>query len=318
MRFMTFSHDGAERLGVVADDQVHPLPEGVTLLGLLREGGDALRRVGEAALEGRHSLALEGLDILAPIPTPPTVRDFMTFEVHVQGAIRLADPGATVPERWYAAPIFYFTNPYATVGAYDDVRIPPGETLFDFELEVAAVVGGSGRDLGVEEAESLIAGFMILNDWSGRSVQFEEMTVRLGPSKGKDSATSMGPWFVTPDELEPFRRGNAYDLPMRAYVNGELVGSDTWSNMAFSYGQMIAYASRGAEVRPGDVFGSGTCAGGCLAEAWGNEGYEAHAPLGPGDVVALEVEGLGSQRSVIVERDYPGPDVGIYRAGASA
>lgn len=157
---------------------------------------------------------------------------------------------------------------------------------------------------------------MILNDWSGRSVQFKEMTVRLGPSKGKDSASSMGPWFVTPDELESFRQGPSFNLRMRAYVNDELIGADTWSNMAFSYGQMIAYASRGTQVRPGDVFGSGTAGSGCLAEAWGNQGFDAHPPLTPGDVVTLEVEELGIQRSRIVDRAQPARDVEIYRARA--
>ncbi|MFC5677904.1 fumarylacetoacetate hydrolase family protein [Aeromicrobium endophyticum] len=318
MRFMTFSDDGDERLAVADGDTVHALAEGTTLLGLLRQGGDALRRAGEDALaQLGEGLSPDTLEVLAPIPTPPTVRDFMTFEQHVEGAIRLADPEATVPEQWYTAPIFYFTNPYATVGPYDDVPLPPEETLFDFELEVAAVVGGSGRDLGVAEAEDLIAGYMILNDWSARSIQFKEMTVRLGPSKGKDSATSMGPWFVTPDELEPFRHGTAFDLSMRAYVNGELIGTDTWSNMAFSYGQMIAYASRGTEVRPGDVFGSGTAGDGCLAEAWGNKGYDAHSPLAPGDVVTLEVDGLGTQRSTIVVRSQPARGTEIYRTEAA-
>jgi 2-keto-4-pentenoate hydratase/2-oxohepta-3-ene-1,7-dioic acid hydratase in catechol pathway len=318
MRFMTFSDSGTERLGVAADDKLYALSKGVTLLGLLQEGGEALRQAGEDALKKRdEALCPEDLVVLAPIPTPPTVRDYMTFEQHVEGAIRLADPEAAVPEQWYAAPIFYFTNPYATLGPYDDVQLPPGETLFDFELEIAAVVGGSGQDLSVSDAEELIAGYMILNDWSGRSVQFKEMTVRLGPSKGKDSATSMGPWFVTPDELATFRKGSSFDLRMRAYVNDELIGADTWSNMAFSYGQMIAYASRGTQVRPGDIFGSGTAGNCCLAEAWGNKGFDAHPPLAAGDVVTLEVEGLGVQRSMIVDRHEPARDVEVYRSDAA-
>ncbi len=318
MRFMTFSDNGTERLGIAADDKLYALPNGSTLLGLLREGGEALRRAGEDALKKRdEARSPEDLVVLAPIPTPPTVRDYMTFEQHVEGVIRLADPGAAVPEQWYAAPIFYFTNPYATLGPYDDVPLPPGETLFDFELEIAAVVGGSGRNLSVSDAEELVAGYMILNDWSGRSVQFKEMTVRLGPSKGKDSATSMGPWFVTPDELEPFQQESSFDLGMRAYVNDELIGADTSSNMAFSYGQMIAYASRGTQVRPGDVFGSGTAGNGCLAEDWGNNGFDAHPPLTPGDVVTLEVDGLGVQRSRIVDRQEPAHDMAVYRSGAT-
>lgn len=321
MRFMTFSHHGSERVGVGIGDgtTVAALPLGHTLLDLLREGRAALHDAGEAALAAASEvLAVADLRVMAPLPTPPTVRDFMTFEQHVAGAIRLADPAATVPERWYDAPIFYFTNPYATVGPHDDVTLPPGETRFDFELEVAAVLGGGGRDLDPAAAEDLVAGYTIMNDWSARATQFAEMTVRLGPSKGKDGATSMGPWFVTPDELEPFRRGCSFDLRMQAHVNDELVGADSWSSMAFGYGQMIAYASRGAEVRAGDVFGSGTAGGGCLAELWGHRGYDAHPPLTAGDVVTLEVEGLGRQRSRVVDRRAPAPDLAAFRAQRTA
>jgi 2-keto-4-pentenoate hydratase/2-oxohepta-3-ene-1,7-dioic acid hydratase in catechol pathway len=317
MRFITFAESGSERVGVLSADgsEVLACPPGTTLLGLLREEGDALQRAGREASErpsGRFDL--DAVQVLAPLPAPPTIRDYMAFEQHVRGTVKLADPTASVPEQWYAAPIFYFTNPYATVGPYDDVALPPGETLFDFELEVAAVAGRHGRDLSVSEAEDSIAGYMILNDWSARSIQFKEMLVRLGPSKGKDSATTLGPWFVTADELAPHRHGNAFDLTMKVFINDELFGTDTWSNMAFSYGQMIAYASRGTEIRPGDVFGSGTAGAGCLAETWGHKGFDAHAPLVPGDVVTIEVDGLGAQRSRIVETARQPQSLDVYRA----
>ncbi|MEU1514861.1 fumarylacetoacetate hydrolase family protein [Streptomyces sp. NPDC005811] len=133
----------------------------------------------------------------------------------------------------------------------------------DFELEAAVVVGRGGRDVSVDEAEPHIAGYVLMNDWSARDPQFAEMHVRLGPAKGKDSA------------------GNAFDLRMTAAVDGRVVGEDRWSNMAFSYAQMIAHVSRGTEVRNGDILGSGTCGGGCLAELWGREGLDAHPPLAP-------------------------------------
>jgi 2-keto-4-pentenoate hydratase/2-oxohepta-3-ene-1,7-dioic acid hydratase in catechol pathway len=157
----------------------------------------------------------------------------------------------------------------------------------------------------VAEAESHIAGYILMNDWSARDLQLAEMQVRLGPAKGKDFATTLGPVFVTKDELEPYRAGNAFKLRMEAAINGVSIGTDTWSNMSFTYSQMIAYASRGTEIRTGDVLGSGTCGGGCLAELWGRRGFDAHPPLSPGDVVTISVELLGSQESRIVANHEP-------------
>jgi 2-keto-4-pentenoate hydratase/2-oxohepta-3-ene-1,7-dioic acid hydratase in catechol pathway len=306
MRFLTYIEDGADRVGVIDADQVHALAPGVTLLRLLREG--TLQEAGEQALRAPHAVrALADVRLRAPIPEPPTVRDFMTFERHVEGVVRLGGPQATVPQRWYEAPAFYFTNPYAVVGPHDDVPVAPGSRLFDLELEVAAVIGRGGRDIRPEEADAHIAGYTILIDWSARDLQFAEMEVRLGPTKGKDTATTMGPVLVTPDELEPWRTDTAYDLAMTAHVNGDLLGEDRWSSMAFSYGDMIAYASRGTEVRPGDVLGSGTCGGGCLAELWGRHGLDSHPPLQPGDLVTVAVEQLGSLSVHITEGTDPAP-----------
>jgi 2-keto-4-pentenoate hydratase/2-oxohepta-3-ene-1,7-dioic acid hydratase in catechol pathway len=296
MRLVTYIEPEGDRVGVLDDDdQVHALAPGLRLIDLIGEP-ERLRETADRALRDPYAVhSYSTLRLRAPIPQPPTVRDFMTFESHVEGVARLADPEARLPQQWYEAPAFYFTNPYAIQGPQEDVRIPPGCTLFDFELEVAAVIGRGGRNLSVDEAESHIAGYVLLNDWSARDLQFSEMQVRLGPAKGKDSATTLGPIFVTPDELEPHRAGNAYNLRMTAAVNGTVVGEDLWSNMAFSYAQMIAYASRGTEVRTGDILGSGTCGGGCLAELWGRRGRDAHPPLAPGDTVTLTVERLGTQ-----------------------
>jgi 2-keto-4-pentenoate hydratase/2-oxohepta-3-ene-1,7-dioic acid hydratase in catechol pathway len=307
MRFVTFAaEDGADRVGVVAGDQVHALPAGTTLLGLLREG--SLRESGAQALSGSSTvLPLAELRLRAPLPEPPTIRDFMTFEQHVEGVAQLAGDGARVPDRWYEAPAFYFTNPYAVIGPHEGVPIPPGCQLFDLELEVAAIIGRAGRDVHPNDADPFIAGYTILIDWSARDLQFAEMKVPLGPVKGKDTASTLGPMLVTPDELEPWRTETAYDLAMRVEINGRLVGEDRWSSMAFSYGDMIAYASRGTQIRPGDVLGSGTCGGGCLAELWGRQGFDAHPPLGAGDEVTVTVDQLGSITTRIVEGVEPLP-----------
>jgi 2-keto-4-pentenoate hydratase/2-oxohepta-3-ene-1,7-dioic acid hydratase in catechol pathway len=299
MRFVTYTEEEGDRVGVLDDGQVHALAPGVTMLDLLRR--DGWREAGERALSAPTTVrALSEVRLRAPIPDPPTVRDFMTFERHVEGVGRLAGPDARVPERWYEAPAFYFTNPYAILGPADDVPVPPGSRLFDLELEIAAVIGRTGRDVHPDDADTYIAGYTILIDWSARDLQFAEMQVRLGPAKGKDTATTLGPVLVTPDELEPWRTDTAYDLAMNVEINGQQIGQDRWSSMAFSYGDMLAYASRGTEIRPGDVLGSGTCGGGCLAELWGRHGHDAHPPLQPGDVVSVSVEQLGTLTTRIV------------------
>nr|WP_307874194.1 fumarylacetoacetate hydrolase family protein [Frankia sp. AgB1.8] len=311
---MTYVEADGDRVGVLADGQVHALPSGVTLLDLLR-AEDGLREAGERALASPSAVRpYSDLRLRAPLPAPPTVRDFMTFERHLEGVLLLGGD-ATVPERWYEAPAFYFTNPYAVRGPHDDVPVPPGCHLFDLELEVAAVVGRTGRDVSPEEGESFIAGYTIMNDWSARDLQFAEMEVRLGPTKGKDTATTLGPMLVTPDELQDWAAGTTYDLAMTVEINGELVGEDRLSSMAFSFGDLVAYASRGTEVRPGDVLGSGTCGGGCLAELWGRKGFDAHAPLRPGDLVTVSVEQLGALTTRITAGTDPVPIPPARRRG---
>jgi 2-keto-4-pentenoate hydratase/2-oxohepta-3-ene-1,7-dioic acid hydratase in catechol pathway len=306
MRFVTYADVGGDRVGVVAGDLLHALPAGRTLRELLES--DVLQDAGERALSNPAAVVpLADVRLRAPIPDPPTVRDYMTFEQHVQGVALLAGDGAAVPPRWYEAPAFYFTNPYAIIGPHDDVPVPPGSRLFDLELEVAAVIGGAGRDVDPAEADSLIAGYTILIDWSARDLQFAEMEVRLGPTKGKDTATTLGPMLVTPDELEPWRTETAYALAMTVEINCRTVGEDRLSSMAFSYADMVAYASRGTEVRPGDVLGSGTCGGGCLAELWGRQGFDAHPPLRPGDLVTVTVEQLGTMSARIIQGVEPVP-----------
>jgi 2-keto-4-pentenoate hydratase/2-oxohepta-3-ene-1,7-dioic acid hydratase in catechol pathway len=302
MRFATFTDlaaaqpgDGG-RAGVVGDAGVHPLPAGVSVLDLVRAGLPAALEAGTRALDS-PAVPLAAVRLLAPLAAP-TVRDFVAFEEHVDGLTS----GQIAPE-WYQAPTFYFTNPYALLGAHDDVPVPPGSQMLDFELEVAVVVGRDGASLSPEQAREHVFGYTVLNDWSARDLQRREMKVMLGPAKGKDSATTLGPWLVTADELEPYRDADGFlALDLRAHVNGELIGQDLLSNMGWPFEELISYASRGTEVRAGDVLGSGTCGnGGCLAELWGRRGRVDPPPLRPGDVVELTVEGIGTVRNRVVE-----------------
>jgi 2-keto-4-pentenoate hydratase/2-oxohepta-3-ene-1,7-dioic acid hydratase in catechol pathway len=231
---------------------------------------------------------------------PASIRDFVTFEEHVEGIA-----GSIVPE-WYDAPTFYFTNVAAVTGPNDDIPIPPGCERFDFELEVACVIGNAGRDLTPEQARQHISHYTIFNDWSARDIQFREMQVRLGPCKGKDSANTFGPRLVPAAELEPYRTVDGrLDLDLRVWRNGELFGHDTLANMGWTFEEMVAYASRGTEVRPGDVLGSGTCGSGCIAELVGR-GLDVPW-LAVGDEITIEVQGIGRISNRIVEGVAPRP-----------
>lgn len=300
MRFATVQEPGgAVRCGVVDGDVLHRCAPGTTVLGLLRAGPLHEARTVD-------TVPLAGLRLLPPVEAP-TVRDFVAFEEHVEGVVRSVSGGGEVVPAWYEAPTFYFTNPYALIGAHDDVAIPPGSERFDFELEVAAVIGRTGADLSPADADDHIAGYTILNDWSARDLQRREMQVGLGPCKGKDSASTLGPLLVTADELEPFRDADGFlALGMTVTVNGTEVGRDLLSNMGWPFADLVAYASRGTQVRPGDVLGSGTCGnGGCLAELWGR-GRDL-PPLRPGDVVTMTVDGLGTISNRVVAGTTPKP-----------
>ncbi|MDQ1395424.1 MAG: hypothetical protein QOG64_683 [Acidimicrobiaceae bacterium] len=290
MKFATFLLGGEERCGVVEDDRVRPFPTGVELIDLLGDLRGAASGAGDA-------VALDQVQLLAPIPRPPAVRDFYAFEQHVKTGRERR--GLTMDPDWYELPVFYFSNPYATIGPGVTVRAPAGSAALDFELEVAAVVGRRGSDLDATTAEDHIAGYCIMNDWSARDVQGREMKQSLGPAKGKDFATSLGPVLVTPDELEPFRKGKAFDLTMTAAVNGREYSRATLADIYWSFGDMLAYASRSTRVGPGDVIGSGTCGTGCILELSLVHGREAYPWLQPGDEVTLAVEGIGALTNTI-------------------
>jgi 2-keto-4-pentenoate hydratase/2-oxohepta-3-ene-1,7-dioic acid hydratase in catechol pathway len=299
MRWASFLDANArERVGLVVDDRIHALEPGLRLIDLL--GDDGLEAAGErAADDPAEILSLEDTRLLAPVSRPPSVRDFYAFEQHVKTARQRR--GLEMDPDWYELPVFYFSNPAAVLGPYADVAVPPGSEQLDFELEVGAVVELGGSDLTPDEAERHIAGFCVMNDWSARDIQRREMKLSMGPVKGKDFATSLGPFLVTPDELEPFRKGRAYDLAMTASVNGREYSRASLADIYWSFGEMLAYASRGTTLLPGDVIGSGTCGTGCILELSLVHGEEEYPWLHPGDEVTLEVEHLGRLTSRVVE-----------------
>ncbi|MBG0568567.1 fumarylacetoacetate hydrolase family protein [Actinoplanes aureus] len=276
MRLATFRHEGRTRTGIVEGDQVRPFL-----------GDPGMREIIETGWAGRDTASgvpLKEVRLLAPL-RPASIRDFVAFEEHVEGVRRSIDGASGVPEAWYAAPTFYFTNPHTVLGPDDSVPFPAGSVARDFELEVAAVIGPN----------ETIFGYTIFNDWSARDLQSREMKVSLGPAKGKDFATTLGPWIVTADELDGFKRDGFLDLWCSASVNGVEVGRDLLSNMGWTFETMLAYAARDSRVVAGDVLGSGTVGnGGCLAELWGRNGRQDPPPLRDGDVVTLTVEGIGS------------------------
>jgi 2-keto-4-pentenoate hydratase/2-oxohepta-3-ene-1,7-dioic acid hydratase in catechol pathway len=294
MRWITYISpaDGRERAGLLRADEVRAPDTTATLLDLIEADG-GLEAAAERADHAPAEVAgFAGLRLRAPIPRPPAVRDFLAFEEHLRNAGKAL--GRTeLPQAWFEQPVFYFTNPAAICGPDEDIAISPGSTRFDYEVEVAAVIGTGGANLSPDEAEAHIAGYTVLCDWSARDLQAREQTIGLGPVKGKDSATSLGPVLVTPDELQPYRGGAGFKLAMSASVNGRHYGGGNWSDIYWSFGQMLAYASRGTELRPGDVIGSGTVGTGCILELSGLHGSERYPWLRPGDTVRVEVEELG-------------------------
>lgn len=304
MRWVTYASPsgGVDRAGLLVDGEVRGVA--ASLLELLQTDQLAAAAI-RAATSPTEVLALSEVVLRGPIPEPPSIRDFMAFEEHVVTSTEAL--GGTVDPVWYEQPVFYFTNPAAVLGPEADVPVAPGSSAWDYELEVAAVIGKGGSNLDPGEAEAHIAGFLILCDWSARDLQGTEMRMLLGPVKGKDTATTFGPVMVTPDELEPYRSGKGYALTMRAWVNGKQYSSGTWSTIYWSFPQMLAYASRGTTLRVGDVIGSGTVGTGCILELSRVHGLDDYPWLVPGDVVRLEVDQLGSTTSRIVEGGTPIP-----------
>jgi fumarylacetoacetate (FAA) hydrolase len=294
------------RQGLVAEDpqRAHNAAlfrQPVTTLDDHLARGLRVADLGELVEGNEAILDAADLDFGPPILQPPALRDFYAFEGHVRTMWERR--GGTVPEAWYRLPIFYFSNISEIRGPGDPVWCPAASSELDYELEVAALIDEPGRDLSEAQGERAIGGYMVFNDWSARDLQREETTVRLGPAKSKDFASSIGPWLTTPDELADVRRGKGYELAMTAAVNGEELSRGSWADAQFSFGDMVARASADARLRPGDLLGSGTVGTGCLLEIK-DESFGRW--LEPGDTVSLSVERLGELVSPVVARPEAG------------
>ncbi|MFW0781897.1 fumarylacetoacetate hydrolase family protein [Rossellomorea marisflavi] len=302
MKLVSFIEGDDVRAGLVSGDRVIDLhqascgrlPKEMRRLIELGDEGIALMRE-LSALTGEY--ALSELSLVAPLPDPVSIRDFYAFEDHVRNA-RQRRGLAVVPE-WYEMPVFYFTNHMSVSGPDAPITVPKGSACLDYELEIACVIGRRGKDIPVEQAEDYIYGYMIMNDWSARDLQREEMKVGLGPAKGKDFATTFGPYLVTRDELESYREGDRLDLEMTATVNGVLLSKGNYKEIHYTFPAMIARASENVMLIPGEVIGSGTVGTGCLLEL----GEEVHPWLVPGDVVELGITGLGILKNTISVRE---------------
>ncbi|MGH2709629.1 MAG: fumarylacetoacetate hydrolase family protein [Actinomycetota bacterium] len=290
MRLVTFARDGGRRLGALVGDAVVDLPDLVgdagfpqTMEDLVGAGPGALATADNAlARADGPEHTVRDARLLVPI-LPGSIRDFLAFEDHVKaGSARRKEP---VPEAWYEMPIYYKGNHRSVYGPDEEVPYPSFTEELDYELEVACILGGPGRDIDADDAASLIFGYTVMNDWSARDIQRKEMSVRLGPAKGKDFATSLGPCIVTADELDPAA------VKLTARVDGEVWSEGSLGDAHWTFPQMIAHVSMGEDVWPGDLYGSGTFGGGC--------GLDLGKFLEPGAVVELEATGIGVLRSPV-------------------
>ena len=263
MKLLTYDTGNGPRCGVLQDDRVldvsgllatpQSLPDVRALLDL---GDSALDRVRDA-LDRRTvapSVPLEGLRLRSPILQPPTVRDFMIFEEHAT-----AQGTRERQEAWYRMPIFYFSSPLRIFGPDETVPYPSASEMLDYELEIGCVIGREGSNVSEEDALSYIAGFLIFNDWSCRDLQRDESTVGLGPAKGKDSASTLGPWLVTTDEMAPYLKEGRLHVKCSAKVNGDFWVQDSDGGLSYhTWGSMVERASKDSRIAPGDVLGCGT------------------------------------------------------------
>jgi len=223
--------------------------------------------------------------LLAPLPDPPSVRDFFAFEAHVKKGFEKR--GEPMPQEWYEIPVYYRSGNRNIIGSGEDVRWPSFTQKFDYELELAAVIGRAGSNVPASQAHGYIAGYTVMNDFSARDIQRREMKVRLGPAKGKEWCTALGPWLVTADEV-----GNPYQLEMTARVNGVEWSRGNSSSIHWKFEQMIEFLTRDDRIEPGDVIGSGTVGTGC--------GLELDRWVQRGDVMELQIEKIGVLRNRVV------------------
>ncbi|TWR29403.1 fumarylacetoacetate hydrolase family protein [Mucilaginibacter pallidiroseus] len=321
MKLVSYKTEDREHLGIFIDGHIYNLHSCDKLIPdnmiAFLWGGDELmehakkvdRAIKSGELEARQELFFE---LMAPVPHPTSCRDAYAFRQHVETARR--NRGVDMIPEFDQYPVFYFTNHNAIQGPGEIECMPDHFDKLDFELEVAVVLNKKGRNIKAAEADSYIAGFMIMNDMSARTLQMEEMLLNLGPAKGKDFSTVIGPWLVTPDELEPHltntkdgHTGNTYNLEMLCHVNGKEVSRGNMADMDWTFAEITERAAYGCDVLPGDVIGSGTVGTGCFLELNGtgllNDTNYKTQWLQPNDLVEMEVTGLGVLGNIIKKSD---------------
>ena len=326
MKLVSFTLEGTDKIGILVDNNVYPiflinpaLPANMADFLMAGEEVMEITRSIEEHIRREpgnfNSYPYHDQDILAPVPHPTSCRDGYAFRQHVAAARR--NRNVPMIEEFDQYPIFYFTNHNSITGPGAIEFMPDHFQKLDFELEAAIVIGKKGRNIRAAEADEYIAGYMVMNDWSGRTLQMEEMVLNLGPAKGKDFATSIGPYLVTPDEMEPYlcptkagHVGKQYKLAMKAFVNGIQVSEGNFADMDWTFAELIERASYGVDIYPGDVIGSGTVGTGCFLELNGtgllsDKNYQVQW-LQPGDKVVMEMELLGRLENTVkkAETDY--------------
>jgi fumarylacetoacetate (FAA) hydrolase len=324
MKLVSYIKDGHDQLAVIVDrhlydmELLHPdLPNTMSLFLAYWEDAFPYAQAGVQMIEeGRiahnKGISIDIVDLLAPVPYPPSCRDGYAFRQHVAAARRNRKVDM-IPE-FDQYPIFYFTNHHSISGPGEVVCMPDHFEKLDFELEAAIVISKAGRNIKAEEAEEYIAGFMIMNDLSARRLQMEEMALNLGPAKGKDFATTTGPWLVTLDELEEYaiepkegHRGRNWNLRMTCKVNGQQISEGNLGEMDWTFAEIIERASYGVTLNPGDIIGSGTVGTGCFLELNGtgklNDPSYQEQWLKAGDVVEMEIDVLGLLSNTMVAEE---------------
>ncbi|HEY0677335.1 MAG TPA: fumarylacetoacetate hydrolase family protein [Chitinophagaceae bacterium] len=324
MKFVSYLNDGRDQLGILVDGLLYDLevlhPELPNSMSMMLNYWDAMIETvqkGEAAiLEGRISreqgIPFDQVSLLSPVPFPPSCRDGYAFRQHVAAA-RRNRRAEMIPE-FDQYPIFYFTNHHSIQGAGPVRCMPDHFEKLDFELECAIVISKHGRNIRAEEADEYIAGLMIMNDLSARRLQMEEMLLNLGPAKGKDFATAVGPCLVTLHDLESYEIppkeghvGKSWNLRMQCFVNGKQVSDGNLGDMDWTFAEIIERASYGVDLYPGDIIGSGTVGTGCFLELNGtgklNDPNYQEQWLQDGDVVEMEIENLGRLTNIIVKEE---------------
>ena len=317
MKLVSYLQNGDVKLGAIVQQQLYSL-QAVNeqlpndIIGFLQQGVQVRLETEKKLLSmaATHSLPspVKDYSLLAPVPRPTSCRDGYAFRQHVETARR--NRGVEMIKEFDEYPIFYFTNHNAVQGPGPIYCMPDHFQQLDFELEIAIVIGKEGKNIKAKDADNYIAGFTIMNDLSARKLQMEEMLLNLGPAKGKDFSTVIGPWLVTPDELENFlvppkegHVGNNYNLAMKCWVNDKLVSTGNVSEMDWTFAEIIERCSYGVNLYPGDVIGSGTVGTGCFLELNGtgklnDPNYKAQW-LQPNDIVKMQIDGLGILENTI-------------------